>query len=806
MIIKSIKLQPFGCHADREISFQAGLNVILGPNEAGKSTIFNAIQKALLLPTTLYKRDFEGEMQCHIPISGGDSVHLEMEFEQNDKTYLLKKTWGAGKAASLRLPDGAIVASDDKVSERLQSLLPAKVGTVRSVLMTYQSGLERTLADLQDERETIQGLGDLLRKAVLATDGISVEGFVAKIQAQVDGYYSRWDSGRRYPEANRGIENPWKRDVGVILEAFYDKERLRVDYEAAVAYESALDKLSREISAATESIARRNAYVKENQKIMEDVKKRRTLMTEAELSSVKITGLKEANAGWPVLEQKIGDLERRLLELRARVQTLAKEKEAAQTAETNRALKEQYERAVVKKASCDTAESELAKVQKLDRNQLDGIQAAQQRLEKISASVAAGKVAVTFKPRKDITVKVQRDLELMRESALEAGKVYHEKAGGRLAVEYADLELEITSGEGKFEEIKKQHEQAEKELQSLLAACEVATLDQAQSVHRTYQDLLDKVNRAKAVLEGELQGVLFEELEANVKAAGAGTSVRPLAEVMADLVQEKANETQTNNDITESRKTLDGYKAKYGDQEKLLDELVKVRQKEKESEKEIAGLAPLPVGITDMDAYQKEYDDNLSALNEDEKKLNELQLKQAEMTGAAPDYTSEDLRGPLEESEKQFQAVLRKGAALTRILAAAKELVSGAGGDIYQELGKGVAKIASIITNKKYENVQMDSSLPGGFVRDDGKVIVYDLLSHGTKDMLGFALRLAIAKHYLGDAKGFLAMDDPLVNMDPERQQKAADVIKDFAQEKQVMIFTCHPGHTEMLGGNVISL
>jgi len=49
-------------------------------------------------------------------------------------------------------------------------------------------------------------------------------------------------------------------------------------------------------------------------------------------------------------------------------------------------------------------------------------------------------------------------------------------------------------------------------------------------------------------------------------------------------------------------------------------------------------------------------------------------------------------------------------------------------------------------------------------------------------------------------------MDDPLVNMEPARQQKAAKIIRDYALDKQVMIFTCHPGHAEMLGGNQIGL
>lgn len=68
MIIKRIKIDPFGGLSGKELEFQSGLNVIVGPNEAGKSTIFNAIQKVLLTPVQLYKRDFEREIKIFLPV------------------------------------------------------------------------------------------------------------------------------------------------------------------------------------------------------------------------------------------------------------------------------------------------------------------------------------------------------------------------------------------------------------------------------------------------------------------------------------------------------------------------------------------------------------------------------------------------------------------------------------------------------------------------------------------------------------------------------------------------------------------
>ncbi|MBW2000638.1 MAG: hypothetical protein JRJ29_22095, partial [Deltaproteobacteria bacterium] len=73
-------------------------------------------------------------------------------------------------------------------------------------------------------------------------------------------------------------------------------------------------------------------------------------------------------------------------------------------------------------------------------------------------------------------------------------------------------------------------------------------------------------------------------------------------------------------------------------------------------------------------------------------------------------------------------------------------------------------------------------------------------------DILGLALRLAITKLFLGDRENFVIMDDPLVDLDPDRQALAAEAIKDFAESKQVILLTCHPSHAKLLGGSLIEI
>jgi len=72
--------------------------------------------------------------------------------------------------------------------------------------------------------------------------------------------------------------------------------------------------------------------------------------------------------------------------------------------------------------------------------------------------------------------------------------------------------------------------------------------------------------------------------------------------------------------------------------------------------------------------------------------------------------------------------------------------------------------------------------------------------------VLGLSLRLAMADYYLANQNGFLAFDDPMVHFDEGRQAHASQCFQQYAENKQVLIFTCHQSHANQLGGNLISL
>ncbi len=157
-------------------------------------------------------------------------------------------------------------------------------------------------------------------------------------------------------------------------------------------------------------------------------------------------------------------------------------------------------------------------------------------------------------------------------------------------------------------------------------------------------------------------------------------------------------------------------------------------------------------------------------------------------------------------ARERFQAILRRGAALQKILALSRDLLGESDATAYAGMTRELGRLMDRLTASRYRTVDLEGALPQGLRTGSGTPLSWDHLSAGTKDVLALALRLTMASHFLGDAPGFLMMDDPLVDMDPVRQEAAAAVLREYAAKKQVILFTCHPRHAELLGGNLIQL
>ncbi len=92
MIIKSLRINNFRLFQDRQLFFSSGLNIVIGPNEAGKSTLVSALKHAL------YTDPVSKSKMIAADISGwdeGDSrkAEIEIEFEAEGINYVFEKNF-----------------------------------------------------------------------------------------------------------------------------------------------------------------------------------------------------------------------------------------------------------------------------------------------------------------------------------------------------------------------------------------------------------------------------------------------------------------------------------------------------------------------------------------------------------------------------------------------------------------------------------------------------------------------------------------------------------------------------------------
>jgi exonuclease SbcC len=391
MRLREIRLCPFAGLSDRRVSFGPQLNVVLGDNEAGKTTVFRALESVLFKRTDLTPARMKDFVRPYLPIGGGDTIAVELRFEHGGGDYQLRREWGGARpGASLTLPDGNIVTQENSIAERMESMLGATEGTYRSVLLTYQSGLGQTLADLANDAGTTRALGDLLTSAVQETDGVSVEAFKDKLRGENEAFFSHWDSARVGPEGGRGLQNPWRRQVGWVLQAWYEKEARQQAWDEAVELENQVDALNARLAVVSAAFAEAQNYVTAHAPVADSVAERQTIASQEALLEERLRTLRQANAEWPVLEQAIRDIGPRCHAFEERLVQLAAESEAAQKAEAQKDVRAQLKRVAGRQQQLDEAKRAFEATPVLDADTLKKIDGLEARCRELKAQLSGG--------------------------------------------------------------------------------------------------------------------------------------------------------------------------------------------------------------------------------------------------------------------------------------------------------------------------------------------------------------------------------------------------------------------------------
>ena len=78
-------------------------------------------------------------------------------------------------------------------------------------------------------------------------------------------------------------------------------------------------------------------------------------------------------------------------------------------------------------------------------------------------------------------------------------------------------------------------------------------------------------------------------------------------------------------------------------------------------------------------------------------------------------------------------------------------------------------------------------------IEENDRVHVAEGYSTGYYDMMDFCMRLALIDTLFENEQPFLILDDPFVNLDEERLEKALELLSAMSASRQIVYFVCHP-------------
>ena len=808
MIIKKLRLAPFGAMNGAEYSFKQGLNVLLGPNEAGKSTLINALFAVLFIPPNVRKSSVEWNnlVKNCLPYPGGDTARVELEYQEEESqgTATYYCAWGDDRSERLIIPGGAEINDPENIRERLQKSLQHGRGTYQAVLFARQEEMNRTFENLREKPEATGSLADLLRSALFEAGGVPLEKLENSIEKEHKRLLSNWDLDLDGPRGGREINNPHKKNVGDVLKAYYEKEKLRRKLEDTRALEEQVKSLGQQLSEAGSEESQVNASLRELEKLEDDMRQRSKL--EPELASVKQkeTELKKIMDEWPRVEERVDRLEKDC-DASAKKQNQLKE----ELQEAEKVLKDREKRDLLSRAKpldeeVKKNEQELEKMPLLNEEDLRYLEEKQQEHEKLKAVAEAMKLKASIRTKTPFELTVTSGMEQTRRVYVDEETML--EGAGRLIIESEAWTINVQSGEKDIDKLISQAEQARKEFKEKLDQLALQDLDEARGLLNRRKEVKNAIEKNRLKLKEMLGELSFEQLTEKVAALDSDKNVRDPEQIRAELEETRISQETLKYRIEQEKAKLREWSEEYGSTDEAMNRLLTFRQQIQENEDKLNKLAPLPLEYDNIEQFFNRLKELRSSSANLREQIDALKTELFTAKGRLPEESTEEIETALEEAKKEFARLRRRAEALNLIYKEFCDLKKELDADTFVPLKKSFAHYLSLCTGDRYSLAELNGALPGKIATAEGKTLPVNLLSAGTTSGTALALRLAMAEYLLQDLEGFLVMDDPLVNLDPERKQTAAEAIRQFAEIKQMIVATCDPHTAELLSGHVVTV
>ncbi len=145
----------------------------------------------------------------------------------------------------------------------------------------------------------------------------------------------------------------------------------------------------------------------------------------------------------------------------------------------------------------------------------------------------------------------------------------------------------------------------------------------------------------------------------------------------------------------------------------------------------------------------------------------------------------------LDSLKAQLQEAEYKAGVLEKTMQYLKEAKESFSTHYMGKMRHGFEKYASMICEEEksriHLNVQLEAQLDA-----QGALREAEYFSTGNRDLVGICIRLALVEALFTEEKPFIILDDPFVNLDDGKTMNAKKLLKQIAQEYQIIYLVCH--------------
>lgn len=800
MRIVRIKTDCFAGLKAREYKFTDGINVLLGPNEAGKSTTIDQMYLTLFMPVNIHKTKHKDFITKYFPKGSDSFINSEIEIEDEGKHYILRKVWGDSPNESLILEDGRIIRDSKLIRDYLKDILKFNAASYKYIIFSSQKDGKDALAGIFTD--DVKGeLKDFIAKTVLNLGNLSLDELERKINEKLNSYASNWDIEKARPKNNRGINNPYKKEVGLVLASYYEKEYLANEAREAKVLEEDFEKITYNLKIVSENLKKIEKDYKDLKLISEDIRERELIEKSLEDLKNKEVKASEIALGWAALEQDLNRLRKNLQD------SLKKEGElklALENAKLNEKktrlvdLLDKYKALMDKKLAL---ESHLLKDEIEEGLILD---LERKLFKKRTLEEQLNQVGFKFKLTGDKDKLKVYDAFL---KPIEIDKDKYMDASSYLLFDFDGVtKLEVASPDLDKDEIKNEIIEIETFEKSVYEKFKLSDFNSLKENFIQQKKIRENISIIEKEMKFVLNGQSIETLSEQLKSLENVNEDRSIKSLENELYILNKDLTDLKIGVFDKEKILNSYKESFDNADKALAFLVELKAKRMEHENKLSTMARLPENIESPNHYFKILKDleiNLEMKRrERDKVLEEYRFKELGQKDRSFEELSIDLKRAEEDFDENLNG-LNKYLKVKNAFIRVKESIENSPND---RLAQAIDKYLKHITSSNLNLSNFDDDM--NFKIDSGvnKGLSSFHLSKGSKEALILSMRLALIDNLFSGRRSFVCLDDILNDLDEKRRDQAVSILKEFALKNQIIFTSAKKETADLLAGNLIEI